>query len=142
MIFFIRSSKFHFFQNTLESYFSDTSLIFLRNHIKVVHEGIKKFRCELCNVAFASNKHLKKHIDGVHKGLKEHKCDFCGKDYSSKNVLKLHIKQVHKGIKDYKCQYCDKFFGQQQILKRHVEGVHKDIVKLIEKKTEVKPSLI
>ena len=38
----------------------------LKNHIEVVHEGKKPFKCIICDSSFTWNSHLKGHIPSVH----------------------------------------------------------------------------
>ena len=63
----------------------------LKKHIETVHEGIKHFKCSICDVEFANNynpqiqelqiqewyissfankQNLKKHVEAVHEGIK------------------------------------------------------------------------
>ena len=47
---------------------------FLNKHIEIVHEGIKPFKCSVCDVKFANKQHLKKHIETIHEEIKPFKC--------------------------------------------------------------------
>ena len=67
---------------------------------------------------------LKQHINLVHNGQKDYKCDSCGKAFSRANSLKIHIISVHNGQKDYKCESCGKSFPQGGNLKNHINAVH------------------
>ena len=44
----------------------------LKNHIELVHTGLKPFKCSICNYKTAYKNDVKKHIEGVHKLL----CDY------------------------------------------------------------------
>ena len=46
----------------------------LKKHVEVVHEGIKPFKCSVCDVKFANKQHLKKHIETIHEEIKPFKC--------------------------------------------------------------------
>ena len=67
----------------------------LKKHVEAVHEGIKPFKCSICDLKFANNynpliqewylssfvdkQNLKKHVEAVHEGIKPFKfstCDF------------------------------------------------------------------
>ena len=77
-----------------------TSNIYLKIHIKAVHERLKNHKCDLCDKAFSQASSLKTHIIGVHERLKNHKCDICDKAFSLLNNLKIHIKIIHEGLKN------------------------------------------
>ena len=50
----------------------------LRNHVKMVHEGIRKHICdypECANKLFPAAIMLRQHIEKVHKGIKNEICD-------------------------------------------------------------------
>ena len=62
----------------------------LKKHVGTVHEGIKPFKCSICDVKFANNynsgmvhikfanqQKLKKHVDTVHEGIKPFECSIC-----------------------------------------------------------------
>ena len=42
----------------------------LKRHIESVHEGIKPFKCNMCEYETATNQSLKRHKNSVHKGIK------------------------------------------------------------------------
>ena len=42
----------------------------LIRHMESVHEGIKPFKCNICNYNAAQKWILKRHIESVHEGLK------------------------------------------------------------------------
>ena len=73
----------------------------LKNHIELVHTGLKPFKCSICNYKAAYKNDLKKHIDGVHKLL----CDY---EAAIKSDLNRHEESIHEGIKPFKCTNCDK----------------------------------
>ena len=95
---------------------------YLKRHIEVIHNGIKKFKCGKCDKTFSDNYHMKIHIDIVHYGVFNFKCDKCSKQFTRKYYLKKHTEVVHNGIKRFKCEKCKKTFSQISNLKRHVEG--------------------
>ena len=45
----------------------------LKKHVEAVHEGIKPFKCSVCDVKFANKQNLKKHIETIHEGIKSFK---------------------------------------------------------------------
>ncbi|NXN90916.1 ZFAT protein, partial [Rhinopomastus cyanomelas] len=64
----------------------------LQRHIWA-HEGIKPFKCSLCEYAARSKSNLKAHMNR-HSTEKTHLCDMCDKKFKSKGTLKSH-KLVH-----------------------------------------------
>ena len=42
----------------------------MRRHIETVHEKLKKFKCEHCDVAYGQRGDLNRHIKRVHAGIK------------------------------------------------------------------------
>ena len=63
----------------------------LNEHMKCVHQGLKKYVCPTCNRAFDKSCNLKAHINIVHLKLQPHKCDICGRNFS----VNLHIYNMH-----------------------------------------------
>ena len=43
----------------------------MKRYVVVVHEGRKRFKCEICNAEFGQKSDLNKHVSIVHKGKKE-----------------------------------------------------------------------
>ena len=43
---------------------------YLKNHIATVHEGKKKFKCEICGTKFKTYHGMKGHIATIHEGKK------------------------------------------------------------------------
>ena len=48
-----------------------------KKHMKSVHEGIKPFKCKICEYKAGLRSNLKKHIETVHEGIKSFKCCVC-----------------------------------------------------------------
>ena len=66
-----------------------------------VHEGIKKYKCDQCDLRTTSSNNLKRHIMSVHEGLRSHQCEKCGNSFSSPATLRKHIITVHEGLKNF-----------------------------------------
>ena len=64
-----------------------------KQHIKRIHEDVKKFICNLCSKNFVEKKELSIHIENNHK-KSNHTCDSCGKSLSQ-SALRKHINTVH-----------------------------------------------
>ena len=79
----------------------------LLQHMKVVHQKIKKYACEKCPFKSATNNAIRTHVKSVHDLVRDFECSLCDYASSLKGDLDVHIKVVHKKIKDMKCQVCD-----------------------------------
>ncbi|XP_075405342.1 zinc finger protein ZFAT [Tenrec ecaudatus] len=91
----------------------------LQRHIWA-HEGVKPFKCSVCEYATRSKSNLKAHMNR-HSTEKTHLCDMCGKKFKSKGTLKSH-KLLHTADgKQFKCTVCDYTAAQKPQLLRHME---------------------
>ena len=74
----------------------------LKNHITVVHEGIKEWQCNQCGKSYSQRHYMQVHIKRVHdkdgNGRIDHKCEHCGKSYSSKQYLQIHVSTNHNEL--------------------------------------------
>jgi len=91
-----------------------------------VHEGIKPFPCNQCDVFLSRADSLAKHIAEIHEKYKNHKCNVCGKEYYGKFRLNQHVRSVHEGNKkSFQCNICGvEVLGSTGHLRRHIEGFH------------------
>ena len=94
---------------------------------RIVHEGSKAFKCNICKYEAGRKEHLKKHMESVHEGIKAFKCTICDFKAGQKSDLKRHIQSVHEGIRPFKCNMCEYETATNQRLKRHTNSVHKGI---------------
>ncbi|KAM8967779.1 zinc finger protein ZFAT [Pelodytes ibericus] len=91
----------------------------LQRHIWA-HEGLKPFKCTVCDYAARSKSNLKAHMNR-HSTEKTHLCDMCGKKFKSKGTLKSH-KLLHTADgKQFKCTICEFTAVQKPHLLRHLE---------------------
>ncbi|XP_053571354.1 zinc finger protein ZFAT isoform X2 [Bombina bombina] len=91
----------------------------LQRHIWT-HEGLKPFKCSVCEYATRSKSNLKAHMNR-HNTEKTHLCDMCGKKFKSKGTLKSH-KLLHTSDgKQFKCTICEFTAVQKPYLLRHME---------------------
>jgi len=95
--------------------------------IESVHEGIKKFKCTICDFNCAQKYHLNKHTETVHEGIRPFKCNICNYETCYKGTLKKHIEYVHKGLKPFKCKFCSYECARNYHLMKHIESVHERI---------------
>ncbi|XP_017327742.1 zinc finger protein ZFAT [Ictalurus punctatus] len=84
------------------------------------HEGVKPFKCSLCDYASRSKSNLKAHLNR-HNTDKSHLCDLCGKKFKSKCTLKSHKLMHSADGKQFKCTECDFTAAQKPQLLRHME---------------------
>ena len=79
----------------------------------------------MCEKSFAVYANLDNHIKVVHEGRRDHKCEICGKGFVGSRDLVRHVQSVHQNIKEYKCNHCTKEFAYQSSLKNHIKKYHK-----------------
>ena len=68
---------------------------YLRHHIAAVHDGIRKFKCELCDKSYAHREGIRRHMKSFHEG-KRFECDSCDKSFTQEYHLKQHVIAAHK----------------------------------------------
>ena len=107
--------------------FSSSTNSNLNQHVKMVHEKIKDFKCTLCEFSSSTKGDLNRHIKMVHDKIKDFKCNLCEYKCSTNGILKTHVKMVHYKIKDFKCTKCDYSCSTKSNLKIHVKQVHDKI---------------
>ena len=56
-------------------------------HITTVHEGNKKFECDICNSGFGKRVSFIIHVRMSHERKKPFKCD-CNSNFGEKGILK------------------------------------------------------
>ena len=59
------------------------------------HDGVKPFKCEICEKNFARSDSLSAHMT-KHAGVKPFKCEICEKHFTRSSGLSEHIKKIHK----------------------------------------------
>ena len=57
-------------------------------HVETVHEGRRKYECQICGDSFVQLVRLNTHIEIVHQGKKDHKCEICNKSFGRSDYLK------------------------------------------------------
>ncbi|XP_012993482.1 zinc finger protein 710 [Esox lucius] len=83
-----------------------------------VGDGLKRWKCRMCDKSYTSKYNLVTHILG-HQGIKPHACPHCGKLFKQPSHLQTHL-LTHQGTRPHKCAVCKKGFTQTSHLKRHM----------------------
>ena len=101
------------------------------NHIRRVHEKIRKHACNKCDHAFFAKIDLDNHKFAKHKIVEKRlrECGKCPFVTTKKWHLMRHSKVVHDEgtfiLREYKCEECGYAATQQGNLKHHKATVHK-----------------
>ncbi|XP_049290960.1 gastrula zinc finger protein XlCGF57.1-like [Anopheles funestus] len=84
------------------------------------HTKEKVLSCNFCGQKFLTAGNLTRHIKLVHRGIKEFKCTHCERSFGKAETLKNHI-MTHTGEKPYKCSICSKQFIQSYAFQIHAK---------------------
>ena len=100
-----------------------------KQHIAVVHEGVKNHVCNKCGKAFGWISNLREHQTLVHgSGAKNHRCGICSKGFTKNSDRKRHEAMVHEAPK-FPCDQCPKVLKDERKRKAHIDAVHKGLKK-------------
>lgn len=103
----------------------------LKSH-EGTHSQIKNKICKICGKSFYKTAYLNVHVKNVHYGVKKYKCDSfnCNKVFSNSSNLIAH-RRIHTGEKPFLCTKdgCIAKFNQSSSLARHMKS-HNKIGKL------------
>lgn len=85
-----------------------------------------------CEKAYSTKYNLKRHLECVHEGIKRFQCDLCSKFLSSKQNLQEHL-FTHGQDKLFKCTEsgCSQTFRQRSQLSNH-RKMHRELFLLKE----------
>lgn len=90
----------------------------LKVHVKLTHERIKNYNCEVCGQKFGTSTNLAEHRH-THTGERPHTCPQCGKSYKQRSALFVHSR-VHSDHFPFKCMHCARKFKIQSLLRYHM----------------------
>lgn len=115
----------------LDQYYNNSLQMILkkRRFEEITNEGatkskkrpLKKYKCDICEIAFLSKSQLKIHFR-AHTGERPYRCseENCSKQFMRKEELTRH-ERIHTGVKPYSCDECGKCFGRTDHLKTHLK---------------------
>ena len=61
-----------------------------------VHEGIKPFKCDICDYYCSQKSDMNTYVVSVHEGKKPFKCDICEYRCSLNQQMKQHVTKNHE----------------------------------------------
>lgn len=93
-------------------------------HIGVVHNQIKPYKCHACPKEFAYKRSLKTHLLGYHEANGRIKCPECSYTNPIQYNVQQHIKYHHKNVISFQCALCKYTAITKAKLKRHVRMIH------------------
>ena len=113
----------------------------LKNHIKIIHRGIKRFSCNLCTYASFFKHHVRYHQKYKHRDMDakilRFGCEKCANDiqHSCLSVIKRTDKKikpksnrkVSNEKKEFSCEKCDFSTNYLMSLQNHNKSVHEGL---------------
>ena len=98
----------------------------LKAHTKFIHQHINIFKCPYENCDKFFNTHYRLDIHKlIHKGIKPYKCDLCEKTFTEQGTLRTHL-VTHSMIKPFKCELCDYTCKTNPQMRHHYKKEHND----------------
>ena len=77
-------------------------------------EGVKKFKCDLCDREFGQQSSFQNHVKTIHDSTKTFECDICNTSFISKATYNEHMNVIHKNLIKIECNSCGKTFGRKK----------------------------
>ncbi|XP_055602436.1 zinc finger protein 28-like [Uranotaenia lowii] len=108
----------------------------LKRHVKVKHQGIRKYACPKCSYRASFRFRLMEHYRCVHTQCRPFKCPICSGTYNAITIYMTHLKRhkcttekqrLHQTLKHMLCAYCDQMFDKAAALEQHVNEEHKEM---------------
>ncbi|XP_075224323.1 uncharacterized protein LOC142326076 isoform X4 [Lycorma delicatula] len=83
-------------------------------------------RCKICGKLYEEN-YMKFHINVHSNRVKKFECDVCQKKFHTEKIVKLHKQYVHIEKTEYvSCSECNKLFKNKYTLNNHMQKIHSD----------------
>nr|XP_036233327.1 uncharacterized protein LOC106618895 isoform X1 [Bactrocera oleae] len=95
----------------------------MTEHVKIMHERLKRFKCTMCPKDFFRKRQLDDHVR-AHLNIRDKICNICGKGFTNIHGLFRH-KQLHSDVKKYECNICGKRFHRISGVNSHKKLAHK-----------------
>ncbi|SPP77515.1 transcriptional repressor CTCF [Drosophila guanche] len=96
----------------------------LRLHVMHMHKADKPIPCKRCGQNLPDRYQYKLHIK-THEGERCYRCNLCEYASVSKRHLDSHM-LIHLDEKPFACEMCPQTFRQRQLLRRHMNLVHNE----------------
>ena len=95
----------------------------LKRHM-ITHSDWNRIKCRKCGKIIASQLYLKAHIKRVHEKIKDHHCEYCDKAFSTSSDLSKHKTTHQENRQHYKCNKCEKKYLRKDHLNQHYISSH------------------
>ncbi|XP_036330993.1 GPI ethanolamine phosphate transferase 2 isoform X2 [Rhagoletis pomonella] len=95
----------------------------MTEHVKIMHERLRRFKCTMCPKDFLRKRQLDDHIR-THLNIRDKICNICGKGFTNMHGLFRH-KLLHSDVKRYECKVCGERFRLISGLSSHKKRKHK-----------------
>lgn len=120
----IHYNKFHYYCDTCGKGFNDA--VFFAEHSNE-HQGLKPFKCVVCEKTFAFSRYLNNHQTRYHRvdiqgQLMKNQCPLCSRVFARDGTLESHLLSRHskkKPQKGHLCDICGKGFAVKNKLRIH-----------------------
>jgi hypothetical protein len=91
----------------------------------IIHNGVKIYKCELCEKLFNSSANLKSHLKKKNKCNLVHKCEKCSREFHSLENKNKHLNQKTDCRNQvFECSKCKKKFTTNRNLSKHLREIN------------------
>lgn len=105
-----------------ECEYSSHNKHYLKQHIDIVHNTDRPYKCPFCDYAGKRSHSLREHLV-VHSNERPYECSHCNATFRKKGHLTNHIK-MHTSQKISKCSLCDETMTENVDYYVHLRTVH------------------
>ncbi|CAL1535256.1 unnamed protein product [Lymnaea stagnalis] len=93
----------------------------------VVHSNQRPFTCDHCNASFRKKGHLTNHIK-LHTSQKLVHCGVCNIQLPDTEAFEAHLHRIHNTDKLYKCKLCDHTVVNREAMLKHLQAHNEAII--------------